>query len=129
MGISFQRDIACLQGKFDHDKGTVKDGIITDTAATRACDKIGGALPTKQDFEKLKSYFALDDKGRLTDQGRKDLHKIFPDMKNRMKDRQFWASPVVPEYSYGAYVFGGNTGFIGFVDYRNDEYSVRCVAR
>jgi hypothetical protein len=111
------------QGDFSN-TGTDKDGIVTDSAATRACAKIGGTVPTKQDFEKLKASFELDGSGHLTDQGRKDLYTMFPDMKGRW----FWSSSVHPNFSYYASYFSGLYGNV-YYDVRSDADSVRCVAR
>lgn len=104
--------------------GLDKDGIVTDSAATRACDKIKGNLPTKENFEKLKIYFELDSDGYLTVQGRKDLHKVFP----YMKDRWFWSATLEPGYSNFAHDFDGYSGGI-YEDVRSSNVgSVLCVA-
>lgn len=112
------------QGNFDN-IGKDKDGIVTDSAATRACAKIGGSLPTKQDFEKLKANFDLDQNGYLTQQGRKDMNKVFPDM----KDRFFWSSSVHPYGANYASFFNGYDGAFGYVSRSYNDGSVRCVGR
>lgn len=111
------------QGDFSN-TGTNEGGIVTDSAATRACAKIGGTLPTKQAFEKLKNSFELDKDGYLTDQGRKDLYAVFPDM----KDEWLWTSTVYPESSDKDYYFLGNTGAFPTTVHVS-VLSVCCVAR
>ena len=115
------------QGNFSND-GASNGDIMTDSEATRACAKINGSLPTKQHFERLKRYFDFDSNGYLTAQGRKDLYKVFPDMKGRW----FWSSSVRPNSvppndEDSAYVFNGRNGH--FASYSRDvSYgSVRCV--
>src|SRR3989344_6874543 len=47
------------QGAHINDDWGVPDenGIIVDSAATQTCKRIGGRLPTAEDYEKLVSYF------------------------------------------------------------------------
>ncbi len=103
-----------------------QNNVVVDSPATEACAKIGGSLPTAQQYEKLASYFDLDSNNNLTDQGRKDLYAIFPDMQNRW----FWSSSVYSSDPDFANAFLGNYGRV------DDNYglrlsygfSVQCVA-
>jgi len=109
--------------------------IIVDSPATEACAKIGGILPTTQDYESLVSYFDvlyvnvknLDGKPSLTDQGRKDLYAIFPDMISvGGATRWFWsASSAGNIYAQDFVGYGGDI----YIDYRYRHDSVRCVAK
>lgn len=98
--------------------------LVTDSAAASACAKIGGRLPTRRDFERLRAFFELDSRGYLTEQGRGDLHELFPDMKGRW----FWSSSVFPDDPEGNGAFHGDSGAIAWIS-RVNSLSVRCIGR
>jgi hypothetical protein len=102
-----------------------QNNVVVDSPATEACAKIGGALPTAQQYEMLDSYFDRDSNNYLTDQGRKDLYAIFPDMQNHW----FWTSSVVSGVPDDAYVLYDFFSFVHFnVHFGRDNYfSVRCA--
>lgn len=93
-----------------------QNGVVVDSPATEACAKIGGTLPTVQQYENLTSYFDIDSStDSLTSQGIKDLQTIFPYMQG---GRFFWSQSVIPGYpNGGAYGFscgiGGVSGGYG----------------
>ena len=66
-------------------------------------------LPTKADFEQA------------------ELHGI-REVVNCFK-KWFWSSSINPNNSSLAFVFDGGGGDFGYYDYRNINYSVRCVSR
>jgi hypothetical protein len=113
-----------------------QNGVVMDSLATEACTKIGGSLPTIQMYQKLVSYFDLDNKGLLTDQGAKDLAGIFPDLLNDQGyTRFFWSSSVISDYPNDARTFMPVTGLRYDIRWystnsghpRNQYGSVRCI--
>ncbi|MBI3555499.1 MAG: hypothetical protein HY074_04470 [Deltaproteobacteria bacterium] len=109
--------------------GTVKDGIVTQSEsiadAVGTCARLDCQLPTKNDYEKLKIYFDLDANGLLTEQGKKDYQKVFPDMEEKL----FWSSSIYhPDGGNQgrAYIFNGSNGAIER-RYRDIKLSVRCL--
>jgi hypothetical protein len=101
-----------------------KNGTVVDSPAAEACAKIEGQLPTASQYEKLISYFELNQNQRLTDQGAKDFYTIFSDMSGRGE----WSSSVNPGDSDAAYAFSAEYGGPLNSD-RNLMDSVRCVAK
>lgn len=114
-----------------------KDGIIQNSHAVNACKAPNDAkvhLPTKEDFDRLVSYFDLD-RVFLTDYGKAELYKILPDMRGRM----FWTSTgwssSKASSTPNAYAFNGQYPGAdipdggGFSGQRSVifPYSVRCV--
>lgn len=109
-------------------------GLIVDSAATEACSKIGGVLPTADDYEKFASYFDRDAKTLITDQGKKDLFAVFPDMlDSKESPRWFWSSSVDPEFpTINASEYSANFGGVDFYYYGASRWfsgSVRCTAQ
>jgi hypothetical protein len=104
-----------------------QNGLIVDSPATEACAKVGGFLPTAQDYEKLASYFELNSNQTLTNQGKKDWYAVFPDMLGHW----FWSSTLDPDPGFTVYdaieFSGGDFSFD--YDYRLTLVSVRCAAR
>jgi hypothetical protein len=102
-----------------------QNGLVADSPATEACTKIGGILPTSQDYERLSSYFEHGTNKYFTDQGNQDINQVFPDM----QDRWFWTSSVYPELSDDAYGFYATFGEVIYFDAGSREIksSVRCV--
>lgn len=119
------------QGEYTNDAiQPDQNSVVVDSPATEACAKIGGALPTAQQYSQLASYFEMD-QGYLTIQGRKDIFAIFPDMADSQgKIRGFWTSTVSPSDAGVAYVFSGYSGVSSPIQgYRiNYEIGVRCIA-
>jgi hypothetical protein len=113
-----------------------QNDVVVDSPATEACANIGGLLPTAQQYEKLATYFNRDLSNLIfftfTDQGRKDLYAIFPDMENLTLNRinYFWSSSVASYNPYNIYAFSSLTGHI--YDFysveRNGSSPVLCVA-
>jgi len=94
-----------------------------DSPATEACTKIGGILPSVQDYEKLVSYFELDSNQFLTNQGRNDFQAIFEGMSFRI----FWTSSVDPSDSDGAFGFNGEDGNIVLLGPKNGIWRINSV--
>ena len=101
--------------------------VRTWSAATKACARIGGNLPTVPDFERLKAFFEYSDKWNpptFSAQGASDFKRLYP-----WKDAQvFWTSSVFPGHSWGASRFlnyGLLAGGSGAFDH--EPYSVICV--
>lgn len=63
--------------------GEVRNWVLTDSKAIRACAQIGGSLPTKEQYEELLKYFETSSNGELTQRGQEDLLDVFPDMQSR----------------------------------------------
>ena len=96
-------------GQYSND-GISKDGVITNSPAAKACEAIGGTLPTYGDYQSILGLFSGDlNDIRLSIPQLKDLHQVFPFFKNR----SFWTSTVnqngFPNENnggaYDAYVF------------------------
>ncbi len=93
------------QGRFTND-GTVSTpnnqlgttGIVTDSAATRACAKIGGVLPTVEDFKKFLSYFALNGTGEFSFEAEEHYFELFPELQNA----DIWTSNFT-NHGFGEY--------------------------
>lgn len=103
------------------------NGIVVDSAATRACAKIGGVLPTAETWRKLASFFELNQKQEFTPQGMKDWYAVFPDMKGYW----FWSSTADPNAGYEQYdaiEFRGDD-FMWDYDWRPMKLYVRCTDR
>jgi len=128
------------------------NNVILDSPATEACAKIGGSLPSAQDYFNLMKNFEMNSYGdTLTDQGEKDLFAVFPDQAKNLGDaqygRSFASSSLNPRAGNYAYYFGGYEGapisgyyvrsftyadsmyFLDSFDSRNDSFSVRCISR
>ncbi|MNL23111.1 hypothetical protein D3C87_1444800 [compost metagenome] len=116
-----------------------KNAAVTKSPATEICKKIGGTLPTKEDYLRLFSYFDSELFRNFwptfTDQGRKDLYLIFPDM-NRVQF--FWTASLRTECPYYAFLFPTWSGDVerstqcmGFPGWREpgNVAAVRCVTR
>ena len=120
-----------LIGKY-RNYGTHKGEVITLSDAVKACDELGGRLPTLEDYTRFQSYFDFEN-NKMTAEGLNDLYRIFPDMKPVMKpvmiDKYFWSSSVYRN-SEGrtAQVFSSYHGRLG-VDACVNANFVRCVAR
>lgn len=114
------------QGLFEN-RGPNEGSQISDSPAVRACQTIGGHLPPKEEYFRFRHYFALTPDGLfLSEQGRRDLHSIFPDM----KDSYFWTSSVLDFNILHAYFFHGDlgtTGIGGHTGLRDRPHSVRCI--
>ena len=114
-----------------------ENGVVADSPATEACAKIGGTLPTIQQYENLSTYFEHSLSGfpayhSLNDQGRKDLYALFPDIPGH---RVFWSSSVSlgpSGYSNEVYGIYSTTLDVEYLTYYyNGQYaawSVQCTA-
>lgn len=127
-------------GEFSNDSlAPEQNGIIVKSEAAKTCTKIGGKLPTIDDYQRLISFFDRLPENQfghryLTDTGRTDLYAVFPDMKNKS---DFWtstAAKLCPEYF--AYMFNGNNGdaqdrsnCYGVFGYRPYDGAIRCISR
>lgn len=103
------------------------NGVIVSSAATKACEAVGGILPTAETYYNLASYFELDESQRLTAQGLKDWYALFPDMKGHW----FWSSTADPNEVYGKYdadEFDGDS-FMFDYDIRPMHLAVRCTSQ
>lgn len=98
--------------------------VVIDSLATEACAKIGGDLPTLDDYQKLLSYVELD-LGFPTAKGWKDLYALFPDMRAGI----YWTVSVWKEYPAWAVMFSGSDGNANAFgsDTRYLPESVRCL--
>jgi hypothetical protein len=104
-----------------------QDGFVVASPATEACRRIGGALPTARDFERLAAYFEHDSYGLIVNQGGVDLQTLFPDMWNSDGSaRNFWTTSIIPghpnytlEYQpYGGYCYNSGltrTNLVGVI--------------
>lgn len=126
-----------------------QNGVVVDSPATRACARIGGSLPKKEDYEALSSYF---DTSRA-DGGSTEIKAVFPDMINswywtastgaaRTAEDDRAINPHLAAFgeAIGAYdspdlnngvvasVHDGMYGFFGYGASRGMKYYVRCVA-
>lgn len=114
------------QGKFENDQNdanNLNNPPLLD--ASQACAKIGGVLPTLNDYRKLMSYFELDENQQFTKQGLKDLKAIFPDIQSDV----WWTSSPSPEYSWDPAYFSSELGCTQLYDFKSQfAVSVRCIA-
>jgi hypothetical protein len=111
----------------EHDNNLLRNdqnNVVMDSPATEACAKIGGSLPTAQQYRTLVSYFDLANDLSFTNQGRKDLDAILPDMQGRF----FWSSSVSPFEIGSVNYFDSIRGYVS-TDTRDATYSVRCVGQ
>jgi hypothetical protein len=128
-----------FQGYFEN-IGTSKDRVVTDSAAVRQCASVEAALPSLADYSTLKRYFELDREGFFTEQGRQDLHAVFPDMIEKkwtgngyeIIGRWFWTSTGLDAY---AVKINGFTGMF-MEDWSRAatfeapyHHSIRCIVR
>lgn len=113
----------CLgdHGQLDSSKCTATtlpngDRIVgDDSAAAQACIKLGGRLPTIEEYNNLTWDFA--DWNTIT--------KTFNDMDGLL----FWSSSLGPYYNHIARGFIGGYGDADGGNYRDYTLSVRCVGR
>lgn len=119
--------------------------IKTDTSdAAKACQNIGGKLPTKLEWESLiknfdhaETTFRQEPTITLTAKGIENMQAIFGDMASLkfvidddiyLIPVNFWSSSAGPWNSDHAYVFSGKVGSIFFFDRRVGHHeTVRCV--
>lgn len=106
-----------------------QNGIVLESESTQACARIGGHLPTLEEYQRLASYFETRNQ-IFTEQGNKDARALFPDMKGPQGTRWFSSSTVYATDSTLAYGFLAIPGFANiFRGHRNLAYSVRCIGR
>ncbi|MFL5813526.1 MAG: hypothetical protein ACJ763_08105 [Bdellovibrionia bacterium] len=85
-------------------------GEATQAGAALKCQKLGGRLPTQQEFQRNEMY---------------GLRQILPNM----RDHYFWsASPGTHAARFFYYAFGGSNGIPFFYNPELDFISFRCVA-
>ncbi len=96
-----------LIGEYTND-GVIKDCIVVNSPATRACANLGGILPERDIF------FRGDDNG---------FREVLPNM-----DPWYWSSTVDPNFPFFAYVFNSSNGR-GANSGLKVSYSVRCIGR
>jgi hypothetical protein len=77
--------------------------------AVEMCKNLGGALPSKADFERGEAN---------------GFREVLPNM----KDRTFWSSSINPAVAISAYYFDDDGGDLD-LGYRGKYSSVRCVER
>jgi hypothetical protein len=115
------------QGKFENDQNdanNLNQPPLLDAA--QACAKIGGILPSLDNYKKLMSYFELDESQQFTKQGLKDLVALFPDTRSDI----WWTSSPSPEYPWDPAYFSSELGCKQLYDFRSQfEESVRCIAQ
>ena len=104
-------------------------GVVVDSAATRACKKIGATLPTMKQYDSLRQFFEQTEPGmnaKFTQQGLKDLFAVFPDINDKGTMVLQWASSVLVNSDVEtAGVFDDHV----HGDYVDRDHSVRCVRR
>jgi len=125
---AYQGDYNNIVANPDQNYGTAN------TPATEACVKIGGLLPTRNDYVNLLSYFDryFSTSGMLlTEQGRTDLYALFPEMSGR----DFWTSSGWNN-SYCAERFNGVYGYVtggsgdpDNIAYRSLKLGIKCVTQ
>lgn len=104
--------------------GEVINGIIN-SDATRACSIIGGYLPTKEEYERLQSFFEYDQNG-MTAAGFIDLLSLFADM---LHNEFYTSSPYGDNMPLsGAWIFIGDFGYLN-AKYCGYARLIRCVSR
>ncbi len=81
-----------------------------ETQAWEACQKLGGKLPSKEEFER----------GEMN-----GFREVLPNM----LEYYFWSAVVHPGYGYFPYIFVGRDGYIYLEnsEYSHYDNSVRCV--
>jgi hypothetical protein len=91
------------------------------SAAMVACEKIGGRLPSLDEYKKLLAYFLIEQPEVWS----RDLQTLFPDWGILPLNRGewFWAYSDAG----GRLVIGTDT--YGDIGYRSLELSVRCIGR
>ena len=92
---------------------SVVNGIIQQSQATEACRKIGGRLPTKEEFNGLKDHWD-------------DESVVSATFKQSMNGKKFWSSSATSYLNVDAFYFGGSDASIQR-DNRVISKSVRCV--
>ena len=102
--------------------------LIQKSNATEACARIGGHLPTRDQFEKLRSYFEQTGNGlAMTDQGSKDFRLIFS-----IKDIPlgYWSSSLnINSFSRIAAYLTPEGGINDYYGYRYYKFTVICTDR
>jgi hypothetical protein len=111
-------------------------GLIVDSEATRACKRMGGRLPTFEDYVRLKTYFQKPDDGTAPNFGMEpsslhDLWRAFPDLLYGDGEcAGFWTATQwlgsITTYS-AAYYFETKDGSLTYGN-RNASGCVRCVS-
>ncbi len=99
---------------------------VQDSAAAKACELVGGRLPTAAEYTSLIGNFDHwnDPDGDLvlTSKGRAEMQAVFGDMSH-----WFWTSTIEASGNVGlANLFSGGGGDIHY-DFRESTYAVRCV--
>lgn len=101
--------------------------------AVEYCQNIRAELPSRADFERLRSYMGAteDSSNGYTPQALPNLYRM---VNGRPQSYYFWSSSVLLDASYApsydAYFFDGRDGVIDYAsrDY-GDDGAVRCVRR
>ena len=100
--------------------------VVVDSLATEACARIGGKLPTFDQFQTLGLYFEQDKyQMNFTSQGEKDLLEIFP----YYKKVYFWTSTVDPAYSRYAVAVSWFYSYHFFWMNRAEQNAVICASK
>jgi hypothetical protein len=103
-----------------------QNNVVVGSPATEACAKIGGILPTREQYEKLGSYFELTFAAREHDayRGIRELFAVFPDKTS--PDNFFWTSSIVGKDDEVWAFVGYSDAFMDNPRYLHGR--VRCVA-
>lgn len=108
------------QGEFENE-GTQAGGVVTQSEATKACDKLHGHLPRRADFGKLMALYGVKDK-EMTDAGKSKLHAAFPEI----AQHTYWTSTLNPGGANYAFTWNGAEGTFS-LDGRSNKFAVICV--
>lgn len=103
-----------------------KGDMVVKTPATEACKKIGGKLPTAQEFAKLLSYFDSVAGPTLSEKGRMDFFTLFPDAGGRI----YWTASINTKVANRTFLFNGHFGYVdysGDIPNRDLKAFVRCI--
>ncbi|MBI4924289.1 MAG: hypothetical protein HY843_00060 [Bdellovibrio sp.] len=111
--------------KPENSNKSVKDEIIIDSPAVRACHGVGGELPAIPELKRLISQFECDANERLTKKGSEDLYKLFPGIKGHV----VWSSSVSSYNSDYAYDLDDRYRAISVDGRSSNSGSVLCVMR
>jgi hypothetical protein len=116
------------QGDFDNLPIKPDNGYqIVDSAATRACAKIGGALPSSLEFTRLASFFERDETQTLTLQGLRDWATLFPNPHGEYlwSSTESYSDPLNNADFY--YLKFSNDASEHDATNRSEKWIVRCI--
>jgi hypothetical protein len=95
--------------------------------AAKYCKSIGGRLPSREDFIRLREYM-----GAQSENVDGYSPQVLPNLiDEKWKDsRDFWSSTTLPDYPNLAYTFGGGNGHMYVIGLSSALHNtaVRCVS-